>query len=1130
MSKAFKLGAIALVAVMAFGVAAPRSASAQTTADLQAQIAALLAQIQALQSQLGGQQSGGVAYNFTRDLTLGSTGNDVMQLQQFLNGKGFAVAASGAGSPGNESTYFGNLTKAALAKYQASVGISPAVGYFGPKTRAYINSLGVTPGPGPVVPPGSGLVLSLASDNPVGVSVPKGAAGIAMLKFNVAGSGTVDSLVFKRMGVGATADFASAGFYLYDGVTRLTSGRSLNSTTHEVSFLNLGLAVSGVKTLTLVADISSSATASNQDWFELVSATGNPAPSGSLRGNLFSIAGQAVGTITATSGAAPTNPKVGQTGVKIAEFKLSAGSTEDINIQRLALTEGGSIANSNLSNFILKQGGNTLATASAVGAKDLISFVLSSPFLLEKGQERTFEVWADIAGATRSSDTIVLYFDSKSDIYAIGKTYGFPVNPDITALDTTAEGDTLTVAGGDVTITFNGPISGDIARRGQDVPVFDFNLAAKNNIEIRNLRFSVAVTGMQADDPYADFKIWDVDTNSVVTSAFDVTSSTTSYVFTDVLNVSAGQTKHYKATVDVDADADDNDTITVTLVAFSAGDIKNLDNNTNVDTSVIVPNANVAGNLQTVKVPTLDVQLAATPASQTYVKGSTNVDLVGLSFRAIADNIRLNSVKITASTTSGTLTSGEVTNLALYDGATRVSDVKSLDTTALTATFDNLNLTLTKGDTKVLTLRGNTATDITDGDVFYFKIAAYTTDVVAYDRDGNSATLSGVNANSGPTVSHTIAANGDVTVVKAADDSDSEAGIVVAGGERILGKFRFTSANEAMTVNKMQVLVNNTTSNTATTSAAADEVPVVKLYDGATQIGSAAGYSVAFSGDNSGIATIENLGWVIPKDGSKTLTVKGALNSISGGADSGASVYVHVSASNFEAQGQTAKDTTITAAAGNEKVVFKTRPTLSVAAGDTTLTNGLRKVMRFTVAADSAEQVAWKKIQLAVSMTSATMSAASANPGTTGTVQIKDVASGSNLNIATAFSGSTAAASTTATITGGNTGYVALILNTEEVIPAGGSKDYDVYLTFADVPSTSASAVVNLHRAETTLVAATLQATVENSDANGVINGSPSFIWSDYSTVGHSESTATDWSNGVYVKTLPSTSFTISKS
>jgi hypothetical protein len=103
--------------------------TSMTLAALQAQVQMLLAQIAAL--------SGG-ASGFTRDLTVGSTGSDVKALQTWLNAKGYAVASSGAGSPGNETTKFGGLTRAALAKFQAAVGITPAVGYFGPKTRAYI--------------------------------------------------------------------------------------------------------------------------------------------------------------------------------------------------------------------------------------------------------------------------------------------------------------------------------------------------------------------------------------------------------------------------------------------------------------------------------------------------------------------------------------------------------------------------------------------------------------------------------------------------------------------------------------------------------------------------------------------------------------------------------------------------------------------------------------------------------------------------------------------------------------------------------------------------------------------------------------------------------------------------------
>ena len=78
--------------------------------------------------------------SFKRDLTVGTTGDDVKALQVWLNARGFRVASNGSGATGNETTTFGGLTRAALAKFQASVGISPALGNFGPITRNYINS------------------------------------------------------------------------------------------------------------------------------------------------------------------------------------------------------------------------------------------------------------------------------------------------------------------------------------------------------------------------------------------------------------------------------------------------------------------------------------------------------------------------------------------------------------------------------------------------------------------------------------------------------------------------------------------------------------------------------------------------------------------------------------------------------------------------------------------------------------------------------------------------------------------------------------------------------------------------------------------------------------------------------
>lgn len=79
-------------------------------------------------------------YYFSRDLELGDEGQDVLELQKYLNLYGYTVATSGPGSAGNETQYFGPATQAALIKFQETNKISPAVGYFGEITRTLINN------------------------------------------------------------------------------------------------------------------------------------------------------------------------------------------------------------------------------------------------------------------------------------------------------------------------------------------------------------------------------------------------------------------------------------------------------------------------------------------------------------------------------------------------------------------------------------------------------------------------------------------------------------------------------------------------------------------------------------------------------------------------------------------------------------------------------------------------------------------------------------------------------------------------------------------------------------------------------------------------------------------------------
>ena len=106
--------------------------------------------------------SASAAYYHTTTLKQGSTGAQVLSLQQTLNLTSCKVATSGAGAPGNESTYFGAKTKAAVQCFQASNGLT-ADGVVGPMTGAALSSV-----------TGSGSTGSGSSNLPAGCTSTAG--------------------------------------------------------------------------------------------------------------------------------------------------------------------------------------------------------------------------------------------------------------------------------------------------------------------------------------------------------------------------------------------------------------------------------------------------------------------------------------------------------------------------------------------------------------------------------------------------------------------------------------------------------------------------------------------------------------------------------------------------------------------------------------------------------------------------------------------------------------------------------------------------------------------------------------------------------------------------------------------
>tara|TARA_Y100000310_G_scaffold205798_2_gene206142 strand:- start:2204 stop:5626 length:3423 start_codon:yes stop_codon:yes gene_type:complete len=525
----------------------------------------------------------------------------------------------------------------------------------------------------------------------------------------------------------------------------------------------------------------------------------------------------------------------------------------------------------------------------------------------------------------------------------------------------------------------------------------------------------------------------------------------------------------------------------------------------------------------------LDVQNVAFPSSGTYARGSGDVPFMSIGFQAVNGDVLVQSVEVKGAAYKGTLDTGDVHSLSLYDGDTQVSDSQSLRSSGDGVLFDNMNVLISDNETKTLTLWGSIGIDAEVGDEYGFYLPSADSEYVgAQSVRTNSVTVGGVAANSLGSVRVNVSGSGDVRASKAPDDEESKAGIVIAGREEVLAKFSFSSLYEDMAVKSMRLLVNPSDVGPRPSSGSSDEVTRVKLYDGDTQIGLSRGYTVVPSGDNVGAVYVDDIHWMIPRDENRVIAVVGPLNSIYNGADSGSAFRVHILNEGFEAQGAVGRDTDIDVVSGNEKVVYKSKPLISLPDQNYSLQEGTRGAFAFRVAADLKGSVSWKKIQFFVRMNGADLSLVDAWPGISGNIAIQQISPfrSSNLNISRAISkrSSTIGLNKNESILSNTGGQVTIILQNEEVVPAGAYKDYEVLLPFSSVNADS-GASIQLYLDETD-VAGFL---APYDEVEGAVDSFPSFIWSDKSASYHSENTG-DWANGRYVSGLPSDSIAIGRS
>ena len=172
------------------------------------------------------------------------------------------------------SGYFGMITKKAVMAYQVANNITPAVGVFGPKTRAvWMGSMTTTP-PAPGTTPATPVVPTPEATGPVTVvvsattpgqetvsaSILDGQATADIASFTFSGKGVVNSISLKRAGFSNESTLSNV--YLYDGMSRITDGYSFNNS-GMLTINNTGtngiFMVDGTKVISVKADVSSTA-------------------------------------------------------------------------------------------------------------------------------------------------------------------------------------------------------------------------------------------------------------------------------------------------------------------------------------------------------------------------------------------------------------------------------------------------------------------------------------------------------------------------------------------------------------------------------------------------------------------------------------------------------------------------------------------------------------------------------------------------------------------------------------------------------------------------------------------------------------------------------------------------------
>jgi len=1141
-----------VVGVASFGATA--NAAAMTAAQVQSIISLLqsfgadAATIANVQASLTGSApsvpstpSAPTSCSFTRDLTLGATGADVTALQQGLIANGYSIAAGATG-------YFGGQTQAAVMAWQKAAGITPAAGYFGPKSRAaFPCSSGPVTGPTTPAPAGTGLTVAPGAAV-ANALAPNGATRVPFTNFNVTagadGDVVINSVTVQRTGLGQDAAFAGVILVNLDTGEQIGTAKTFNSN-HQA---NVGATMTVKAGTTVRLQIAGNMMASLASYageapaLSVVGVNTTATVTGALpiTGAYHTInATLTVGTLgldvsNAFAANAVASKEIGSTGFRASGFRLTAGSAEDVRLKSIRWYQTGSVSAGDLTNVMTYVGGTAYPAVVSTDGK-YYSTNLGSGIVIPKGNQVEVYVSYDIVGSNSSGRTIIFDVDKTTDIFATGETYGYGISPSAgstavsgltrSSSNTTETSGTPYIYGNQVTVT--GASVTTIAK-ATEVPAQNVAINVPNQplggyvVDLKGENMTVAQTVVTFSTSTASLgtspltNVTIVDENgAVVAGPIDPTcTSSCTATFSDTITYKTG--RHvFTIRGKIGSNASNGAIVTAATNPSNWTTVRG----ETTGNSITLSQGSFSMNAMTVKAGALVVGRATSPASQTLTPGGTSVLMVNFQLDATqsGEDVRVSSIPVQLQ--SGSLAADEsmLTACQIFDGSTALNSgsniVNPSSSTATssdpfdtdTVTLDN-PLTITKGTVKTVGLRCSISADAHNNSTFSWNV-----------QDAGSA-WSPVGATSGTSISETDASDSAVVITvgagalaistDASNPSYKLAAANTTGSTNLVAKFRAT--NEDMSVTKVGLTLTNTAS-----SSAADLVKVT-VWDGATKVGE--GF---FSG--SATAAVVNLTTPIAltKNVDKIVTFKADYSAIGTGEPvtfSGHLVAVDVNPATSEATGvQSGSTITPTGStASNGTRVFKSFPTIaldSTVNGTTGLADG--KLMRFKVTADANGPVGITQFGLNFATSTASLT----------NVTIYGFEDSS---YSTAISGITASGDLQATddATVPQSGNVTVGVTTSGgtataiQVPAGTTRYFEVRASVSG-SATGASVTTKL-LGQSAFVTGAVSAAGTNPlvQATNSGFGATDFIWSPNST-----STAVradqDWTNGFGVTGLP---------